>query len=80
MVEKSGFDNAKAEAFAGKLLEIINGGCLSLMISIGHKTGLFDTLSELQTPSTSEEIARKANLNERYYKRMVGGDGCWRYG
>ena len=49
MVEKSGFDNAKAEAFAGKLLEIINGGSLSLMISIGHKTGLFDTLSELQT-------------------------------
>ena len=72
MVEKSGFDNAKAEAFAGKLLEIINGGSLSLMISIGHKTGLFDTLSELQTPSTSEEIARKAHLNERYTREWLG--------
>ena len=73
MVEKSEFDNAKAEAFAGKLLEIINGGSLSLLISIGHKTGLFDTLSVFQTPSASEEIARKANLNERYAREWLGG-------
>ena len=66
MVQKPVFDNVKAEAFAGKLLEILNGGCLSLLISVGHKTGLFDTLSGLQNPSTSEEIAKKANLNERW--------------
>lgn len=72
MVEKSAFDNVKAKAFAGKLLEIINGGSLSLMISIGHKTGLFDTMSELQTPSTSEEIAIKAHLNERYTREWLG--------
>jgi len=72
MIENSGFDNAKAEAFAGKLLEIINGGCLSLMISVGHKTGLFDTLSGFQKPSTSEEIAKKANLNERYVREWLG--------
>ena len=57
MLEKPGFDNTKAEAFAGKLLEIINGGCLSLMVSVGHKTGLLDTLSDLQTPTTSDDIA-----------------------
>ena len=73
MEQKSVFDNAKAEAFAGKLLEILNGGCLSLLISIGHKTGLFDTLSGLQNPSTSEEIAKKANLNERYVREWLGG-------
>ncbi len=78
MVEKSGFDNTKAEAFAGKLLDIINGGSLSLMISVGHKTRLFDTLSELQTSSTSGEIAKKAHLNERY-TRVVGSNGCRRY-
>ena len=50
MLENTGFDNTKSEAFAGKLLEIINGGCLSLMVSVGHKTGLFDTMSELQMP------------------------------
>lgn len=73
MLEKSGFDGAKAEAFAGKLLEIINGGCLSLMISVGHKTGLFDVMSRLEKPSTSEEIAKEANLNERYVREWLGG-------
>ena len=73
MVQKPVFDNVKAEAFAGKLLEILNGGCLSLLISVGHKTGLFDTLSSLQNPSTSEEIAKKANLNERYVREWLGG-------
>ena len=73
MLEKAEFDNAKAEAFAGKLLEIINGGCLSLMISVGHKTGLFDVMSRLEKPSTSEEIAKEANLNERYVREWLGG-------
>jgi hypothetical protein len=73
MEQESVFDNAKANAFAGKLLEILNGGCLSLMISVGHKTGLFDTLSVLQSPGTSEEIAEKANLNERYVREWLGG-------
>ncbi len=72
MLENTGFDNTKSEAFAGKLLEIINGGCLSLMVSVGHKTGLFDTMSELQMPSTSEEIANRANLNERYVREWLG--------
>ena len=73
MEQKSEFDNAKADAFAGKLLEILNGGCLSLLISVGHKTGLFDTLSVIQNPSTSDEIAKKANLNERYVREWLGG-------
>ena len=73
MIEKTEFDNAKAEAFAGKLLEIINGGCLSLMISVGHKTGLFDVMSGMQEPSTSEKIAKNANLNERYVREWLGG-------
>ena len=73
MVQKPVFDNVKAEPFAGKLLEILNGGCPSLLISVGHKTGLFDTLSGLQNPSTSEEIAKKANLNERYVREWLGG-------
>ena len=72
MLDKPEFDHTKARAFAVKLLEIINGGCLSLMISVGHKTGLFDTLSELKTPSTSGEIAKSANLNERYVREWLG--------
>jgi SAM-dependent methyltransferase len=65
------FDNTRAEAFAGKMLDIINGGTASLMISIGHQTRLFDVMSKLP-PSTSEEIAQSANLNERYVREWLG--------
>jgi hypothetical protein len=65
------FDKSKAEEFASKMIQILNGGMLSLMISIGHKTGLFDIISGLQ-PSTSDEIAFAANLNERYIREWLG--------
>jgi 2-polyprenyl-3-methyl-5-hydroxy-6-metoxy-1,4-benzoquinol methylase len=68
---RAGFDKTRAEAFAGKMLEILNGGTIGLMISIGHQTRLFDVMSKLQ-PSTSEEIAQSANLNERYVREWLG--------
>lgn len=67
----SSFDQAKAEAFAGKMLEAINGGSVALMTSIGHRTGLFDTMARLE-PSTVAEIAEAAKLNERYVKEWLG--------
>lgn len=57
--------------FADWLLGIINGGSLALMISIGHRTELFDTLTDLP-PSTSEQIAQAAGLNERYVREWLG--------
>jgi hypothetical protein len=39
----SGFDQAQAEAFAGKLLTALNHGALCLMVSVGHRTRLFDS-------------------------------------
>jgi len=65
------FDSAKAETFAGRLLTVLNQGALCLMISIGHRTGLFDTLCGLE-PSTSNEIALKAGLSERYVREWLG--------
>jgi 2-polyprenyl-3-methyl-5-hydroxy-6-metoxy-1,4-benzoquinol methylase len=65
------FDNTRAEAFAGKMLDILNGGTISLMISMGHQTHLFDIMSKLP-PSTSEEIATAAKLNERYVREWLG--------
>ena len=65
------FDNTRAEAFAGKMLDILNGGAVSLMISMGHQTHLFDIMSKLP-PSTSEEIATAAKLNERYVREWLG--------
>ena len=68
---KNVFDEEKAEAFSEKLLTALNYGSLSLMISIGHRTGIFDTMITLP-PSTSEEIAQAAGLNERYIREWLG--------
>lgn len=64
-------DTQKSELFAEKLLGTLNQGALSVMISIGHRTGLFDVMSELP-PSTSEEIAKAAGLSERYVREWLG--------
>ncbi|WP_349239513.1 class I SAM-dependent methyltransferase [Nocardia sp. CC201C] len=61
---------ARAEAFGNRMLELINDGFLTLMVSIGHQTGLFDTMSDLP-PATSADIARAANLNERYVREWL---------
>jgi hypothetical protein len=53
------------------LIDTINKGSLALMISIWHRTRLFDILSTMP-PSTVEEISKKANLNQRYVKEWLG--------
>lgn len=70
-IQHTEFNPERAETFAQRLLETFNDGALSLMISIGHRTKLFDTLS-MMAPATSEEIANRANLNERYVREWLG--------
>jgi 2-polyprenyl-3-methyl-5-hydroxy-6-metoxy-1,4-benzoquinol methylase len=67
----SDFDQTKAEAFAGRLLMALNHGALCLMVSVGHRTGLFDVMRTLP-PATSVEIAKQAGLNERYVREWLG--------
>ena len=57
--------------FSNYLIDIINKGSLSIMLSIGHRTKLFDILSILP-PLTVEEIASKSKLNERYIREWLG--------
>jgi hypothetical protein len=54
-------DDTKVEAFAEQMLGVLNDAMLALMTSVGHQTGLFDTMAD-QPPSTSEEIASAAKL------------------
>ncbi|HSF17026.1 MAG TPA: class I SAM-dependent methyltransferase [Vicinamibacteria bacterium] len=64
------FDAAKAEAFAEKLMTALNHGALCLMLSIGHRTGLLDVMSGMP-PAASDEIAKKAALDERYVREWL---------
>ncbi|MFQ5410935.1 MAG: class I SAM-dependent methyltransferase [Phycisphaerae bacterium] len=64
-------DSSKKEAFTERMTGILNDGFLGLMISVGHRTGLFDTMADL-SPSTSAEIASAAGLQERYVRECLG--------
>lgn len=64
-------DQQKARNFGARLLTSLNDGALCLMISIGHRTGLFDTMRDLP-PMTSEELAHRVGLKERYVREWLG--------
>ncbi|MFW6194959.1 MAG: methyltransferase domain-containing protein [Chloroflexota bacterium] len=64
-------DATRTEEFADRMVGILNDGGLALMVSVGHRTGLFDTMTGLP-PSTSQEIADAAGLNERYVREWLG--------
>lgn len=64
-------DQQRADAFAGQMLTALNNSATVLMLSVGHRTGLFQALSKLP-PSTSATIAKAAGLEERYVREWLG--------
>jgi len=65
-------DAARVEQFAGRMLQILNDSMLTLLLSVGHQTKLFDTMATLP-PSSSAEIAAAAGLDERYVREWLAG-------
>lgn len=49
----------------------LNSGASMLMISIGHRTGLFDAMYGASW-TDSKELAEKTGLNERYIREWLG--------
>ena len=62
-------DTGSAE-FAERMGQMMNEAALVLMISVGHRTGLFDTMAAMPA-ATSAEIAARAGLNERYVREWL---------
>ncbi|OBI37088.1 class I SAM-dependent methyltransferase [Mycobacterium colombiense] len=60
------------EEFTERITAAIDGASLTLLLSIGHQTGLLDTMAG-QAPATSEQIAEAAGLNERYVREWLAG-------
>jgi len=50
-----------AEEFAERMLRTMNEAALALMVSVGHRTGLFDAMAGMSA-ATSAEIASTAGL------------------
>ena len=64
------FDDDKSDTFANRLVDALNEGALCVMLSIGHRTKLFDHLERLGRVSSSE-LADGAGLNERYVREWL---------
>jgi SAM-dependent methyltransferase len=62
-------DGGRAE-FAGRMLAAMNEAALALMMSVGHRTGLFDVMAAMPA-ATSAEIASRASLDERYVREWL---------
>src|SRR5215475_6088607 len=62
-------DTGSAE-FAERMNQMMNEAMLALMVSVGHRTGLFDTMAAMPA-ATGPEIAARAGLNERYVREWL---------
>lgn len=64
-------DQERAEAFAERLIGALNDGALTVMISVGHRTGLFDHMAD-GLARDSHALAERAGMNERYVREWLG--------
>lgn len=64
------FDKAKADAFAERIGEVLDAGALAVMMSIGHRLGLFDAMAQMP-PATTKVIAEQTGLAERYVREWL---------
>jgi SAM-dependent methyltransferase len=60
------------EEFAARMIDSLDSASTAILLSIGHQTGLFDTLRTLPA-ATSSQIADAAGLSERYVREWLGG-------
>jgi winged helix-turn-helix protein len=68
----SSFDSARAEAFAGQVLTVLSHGALCLMVSVGHRTGLFDVMIRLPPSTSDAEQAHAADRQQRRFRPLTG--------
>ena len=59
------------QEFAERIVGAVDSASLSILMSIGHRTQLFDTIGELP-PSTRDQVAEAAGLTERYVREWLG--------
>lgn len=63
-------DRQRVQEFARTLFGHYTSGVLTMMVQIGHETGLFQALA--QGPGSSAAIAARAGLEERYVREWLG--------
>src|SRR5215471_17440787 len=61
---------ASSADFANRMMRMLNEAALALMVSVGHRTGLFDVMATMPA-ATSADIAAGAALDERYVREWL---------
>lgn len=72
MTHQPPIDQAKVEAFVGKVLGDTSGAFMTALACIGDRLGLFRDLAA-NGAATSAELAARTRLNERYVREWLGG-------
>lgn len=70
--DQSTIDQERADAFVGKALGDLSASTSVLLAILGDRLGLFTTLAEAG-PATSEQLARRAGIAERYAREWLAG-------
>jgi SAM-dependent methyltransferase len=68
--EKSDRRTEGSTEFAERMLGTMNEAAVAMMVSVGHRTGLFDVMAAMPA-ATSAEIASRASLDERYVREWL---------
>jgi SAM-dependent methyltransferase len=69
------FDRDKAKAFTQLMVRHLEGSALTVMMEIGGRVGLFETMAGMSA-ATSAEIAARAKLSERYVREWLAAMVC----
>jgi hypothetical protein len=59
-------EDDRRRAFAEQMIATLTGGAMSMLVSVGYRTGLFDAAA--RGPGTSVDLAGRADLQERYVR------------
>ena len=69
---ETALDEAKMGEFLGKALDDMAGAMTVFQCAIGDRLGLFKDMAR-NGPATSNELAERAGINERYAREWLGG-------
>lgn len=71
LVQSNPVDSAKLDTFLSRVIGDISAGYGGVMISLGHRLGLYKVLAEAG-PLSSHELARQTGCAERYVREWLG--------
>ncbi|MEJ2467059.1 MAG: class I SAM-dependent methyltransferase [Candidatus Thiodiazotropha sp.] len=66
------FDENRQTEFENRFIRALNEGGMLQLVSLGHRTGLFNHMAD-GDPVTCSELTRRSKLNERYVREWLGG-------